>query len=45
LPDRLVTGQVLDVDPAGRLVLQPDHGGPALAIAAGDVTHTRPISR
>jgi BirA family biotin operon repressor/biotin-[acetyl-CoA-carboxylase] ligase len=45
LPDRTVQGSALDVDPAGRLVLQPDGGGPALAIAAGDVTHTRPISR
>lgn len=45
LPDRVVTGRVLDVDQAGRLVLQPDAGGPPLPIAAGDVTHTRPISR
>ncbi|HEX4728084.1 MAG TPA: biotin--[acetyl-CoA-carboxylase] ligase [Jatrophihabitans sp.] len=45
LPDRTVTGRVLDVDPAGRLVLQPDDGGPGMPIAAGDVTHTRPISR
>ncbi|HET6210035.1 MAG TPA: biotin--[acetyl-CoA-carboxylase] ligase [Jatrophihabitans sp.] len=45
LPDRTVTGRALAVDPAGRLVLQPDGGGPAQAIAAGDVTHIRPISR
>jgi len=45
LPDRTVTGRALDVDSAGRLVLQPDDGGNALSIAAGDVTHTRPISR
>lgn len=45
LPDRVVTGRALDVDPTGRLVLQPDGGGPAMHIAAGDVTHTRPISR
>jgi BirA family biotin operon repressor/biotin-[acetyl-CoA-carboxylase] ligase len=45
LPDRTATGRALDVDSAGRLVLQPDDGGKALSIAAGDVTHTRPISR
>lgn len=45
LPDRTVQGLAAGVDPAGRLVLQPDGGGGALAIAAGDVTHTRPISR
>jgi len=45
LPDRLVTGRALDVDLAGRLLLQPDNGDPVMPIAAGDVTHTRPISR
>jgi len=45
LPDRTVLGRALDVDPDGRLVLQPDNGGPILPVAAGDVTHSRPISR
>jgi BirA family biotin operon repressor/biotin-[acetyl-CoA-carboxylase] ligase len=45
LPDRVVQGLATGIDPAGRLVLQPADGGTALAIAAGDVTHTRPISR
>ncbi|HJQ00445.1 MAG TPA: biotin--[acetyl-CoA-carboxylase] ligase, partial [Jatrophihabitans sp.] len=45
LPDRTVPGLALDVDPAGQLVVQPDDGSAVLAIAAGDVTHTRSISR
>ena len=45
LPDRMVHGLALDVDPAGRLVVEPDDGSAVLAIAAGDVTHTRSISR
>lgn len=45
LPAGTVTGSAIEVDSAGRLVLQPAGGGQPLAIAAGDVTHVRPISR
>lgn len=44
LPTGTVCGAALDLDPTGRLLLAPDGGGAPLAVAAGDVTHLRPIS-
>ncbi|MDQ2837955.1 MAG: biotin--[acetyl-CoA-carboxylase] ligase [Actinomycetota bacterium] len=45
LPDGTVHGAATGIDPAGRLVIQPADGGPAVAVAVGDVTHVRPFSR
>lgn len=35
-------GTAVDIDPDGRLVVQPDVGGSVVAVAAGDVVHVRP---
>ncbi|MGI8667690.1 MAG: biotin--[acetyl-CoA-carboxylase] ligase [Jatrophihabitans sp.] len=45
LPGRSVRGQAVGIDPAGRLLLAPEDRSDRLAIAVGDVTHVRPISR
>jgi BirA family biotin operon repressor/biotin-[acetyl-CoA-carboxylase] ligase len=45
LAERNVQGEVTAVDPAGRLVLLESGSGDELVLAAGDVTHVRPISR
>jgi BirA family biotin operon repressor/biotin-[acetyl-CoA-carboxylase] ligase len=41
--DRLLVGRAEAVDDQGRLVVRPATG-PSLAIAAGDVTHVRPVA-
>jgi BirA family biotin operon repressor/biotin-[acetyl-CoA-carboxylase] ligase len=40
--DRVLTGEAVDLDADGRLVVRPDGGGPDVAVAAGDVIHVRP---
>jgi BirA family biotin operon repressor/biotin-[acetyl-CoA-carboxylase] ligase len=42
LGDRELTGWAQGIDEDGRLVVEPDGGGPPLTVAAGDVTHVRP---
>lgn len=36
-----LTGTAERIDPDGRLVVRPAHGGESVAVAAGDVTHVR----
>jgi BirA family biotin operon repressor/biotin-[acetyl-CoA-carboxylase] ligase len=44
LPDgRVLTGRARDLDPDGRLLLDPGTG-PLLAVSAGDVVHVRPAT-
>ncbi len=38
-------GRAVEIDPDGRLLVQPSGGGALVAVAAGDVTHLRGISR
>ncbi len=45
LPEQRLLGVASEVDATGRLLIEPDGGGQARAVAAGDVTHVRPISR
>ena len=40
-----LSGRAVDVDGAGRLLVQPSGGGALVAVAAGDVTHLRRIIR
>jgi BirA family biotin operon repressor/biotin-[acetyl-CoA-carboxylase] ligase len=35
----VLAGEVIDIDPDGRLVVDPDGGGGPVAVAAGDVVH------
>ncbi|MDQ1659663.1 MAG: BirA family transcriptional regulator [Cryptosporangiaceae bacterium] len=37
----VLVGEAVDVDGGGRLVVDPDGGGPPVAVAAGDVIHAR----
>jgi BirA family transcriptional regulator, biotin operon repressor / biotin---[acetyl-CoA-carboxylase] ligase len=43
LPDRVERGRAVAVDDLGRLVVQPAGGGEPISVAAGDVTHIRPV--
>jgi BirA family biotin operon repressor/biotin-[acetyl-CoA-carboxylase] ligase len=45
LADERLEGEAVDVDPDGRLLVRPDEGGDPRAVAAGDVTHLRTVSR
>ncbi|MEO7288128.1 MAG: biotin--[acetyl-CoA-carboxylase] ligase [Jatrophihabitantaceae bacterium] len=45
MPVSTVLGEAIAVDSSGRLVVRPAAGSPTLTVAAGDVTHVRPISR
>jgi BirA family biotin operon repressor/biotin-[acetyl-CoA-carboxylase] ligase len=40
--DTVLTGEAVDVDGDGRLVVRPEGGGTDVAVAAGDVVHVRP---
>jgi BirA family transcriptional regulator, biotin operon repressor / biotin---[acetyl-CoA-carboxylase] ligase len=40
--DRVLTGEAVDLDEDGRLVVRPDGDGADVAVAAGDVVHVRP---
>ncbi|MEU5842853.1 biotin--[acetyl-CoA-carboxylase] ligase [Rhodococcus sp. NPDC047139] len=40
--DTELHGIATDVDDQGRIVIRPDDGGDAVAVAAGDITHLRP---
>jgi BirA family biotin operon repressor/biotin-[acetyl-CoA-carboxylase] ligase len=39
--DAVLTGEAVDVDAVGRLLVRPAAGGDAVAVAAGDVVHVR----
>jgi BirA family biotin operon repressor/biotin-[acetyl-CoA-carboxylase] ligase len=43
LPDRIERGRAVAVDDLGRLMVQPAGGGEPISVAAGDVTHIRPV--
>lgn len=43
LPERAEQGRAVAVDDLGRLVVQPAGGGEPISVAAGDVTHIRPV--
>ena len=45
LPDGATAGSAVAVDDLGRLVVQPAEGGEPIVVAAGDVTHIRPVTR
>lgn len=41
--DTELHGIATDVDDQGRIVIRPDGGGESVAVAAGDITHLRPV--
>ncbi|MCW2539228.1 MAG: biotin/acetyl-CoA-carboxylase ligase [Frankiales bacterium] len=45
LSDAVLTGRAIDVNAAGQLIVEPGDGSSPVAIAAGDVTHLRPLYR
>jgi BirA family biotin operon repressor/biotin-[acetyl-CoA-carboxylase] ligase len=45
LPDREIIGDAMAIDAAGQLVVHPEGAAESVAVAAGDVTHVRAVSR
>jgi BirA family biotin operon repressor/biotin-[acetyl-CoA-carboxylase] ligase len=39
--DKELIGEAIGIDETGRLVISPESGGEAVAIAAGDIVHLR----
>jgi BirA family biotin operon repressor/biotin-[acetyl-CoA-carboxylase] ligase len=44
LGERRLVGTAVDVDESARLLVRPAGGGAPVAVAAGDVTHLRPVA-